>query len=225
MFISYVSMPCIFMIAHVPVRILQCDAVNRQITFHSDDPVQNLSLTQSVFVEPIPSQFTRSHTPPSSSSSSSSSSSFNEDTEEDDLGEPSLLLEEWYFNFGFVIPNSTNSWEQIIQGNVNPPTPPSPPSSSSNEKVVISREGKDGDESEDSDEEDKGGIVIHEDSEDSEDEEEDGIPSFNPIAFSGRIVMDTVFKDNDEKELLRLKIRLFYVDDEKDKSEGKDSLM
>ena len=26
-----------------------------------------------------------------------------------------ICIEEWFFNFGFVIPNSTNSWQQIIE--------------------------------------------------------------------------------------------------------------
>ena len=26
-----------------------------------------------------------------------------------------MCIEEWFFNFGFVIPNSTNSWQQIIE--------------------------------------------------------------------------------------------------------------
>ncbi|KAJ3375602.1 hypothetical protein GGF31_002805 [Allomyces arbusculus] len=29
-----------------------------------------------------------------------------------------MVLEEWNFEFGFVIPNSTNSWETLMEGDV-----------------------------------------------------------------------------------------------------------
>lgn len=63
--------------AHIPKRILKCNAVAREIVFSSEHKIESLSLLQEVKLQ-------------------------------------DNLIEEWRFDFGFVIPNSQNAWEQVI---------------------------------------------------------------------------------------------------------------
>lgn len=64
--------------AHIPVRILQCQEVSREINFSSKEKIEKFRLEQRVFFD-------------------------------------SSCIEEWIFRFGFVIPGSTNTWQQSIE--------------------------------------------------------------------------------------------------------------
>ncbi|KAG7401183.1 Retinal rod rhodopsin-sensitive cGMP 3',5'-cyclic phosphodiesterase subunit delta [Phytophthora boehmeriae] len=64
--------------ARLPVEILKCPAVSREINFSSAEEISQFRLEQRVF-----------------------------------LG--GSCIEEWLFNFGFVIPGSTNTWQQTIE--------------------------------------------------------------------------------------------------------------
>ncbi|KAF4324535.1 hypothetical protein BBO99_00001712 [Phytophthora kernoviae] len=64
--------------ARLPVDILKCPAVSREINFSSAEEIPQFRLEQRVF-----------------------------------LG--GSCIEEWLFNFGFVIPGSTNTWQQTIE--------------------------------------------------------------------------------------------------------------
>ncbi len=73
----------------IPIKTLDCDAISREIKFHSKKQINNLSIVQRVMVEKTVSskEGTRLIT---------------------------ICLEEWVFTFGFVIPGSTNSWQSVI---------------------------------------------------------------------------------------------------------------
>jgi len=73
----------------IPLKILDCDAISREIIFNSKKKMNNLSMTQRVMVERIiPNK--------------------------EEVRSRTICLEEWFFVFGFVIPGSTNSWQSII---------------------------------------------------------------------------------------------------------------
>jgi retinal rod rhodopsin-sensitive cGMP 3',5'-cyclic phosphodiesterase subunit delta len=89
----------------VPKQILNCRAVSREINFSSIEPLENFRLEQkvlfkvSVYINLIV-LFLEA---------------------ELDIGIfvinflQGRALEEWTFDFGFVIPNSTNTWQSIIE--------------------------------------------------------------------------------------------------------------
>jgi len=62
----------------IPMCILDCKAVSREINFTSDKEIQNLRIQQEITLY-------------------------------------GSSIEEWNFTFGFVIPGSTNSWQQVIE--------------------------------------------------------------------------------------------------------------
>ena len=137
------------LIAYIPAKILDCEAVNRSITFHSSLERSQLSLIQSVYLE-MPGR---------------------SPGDEDEL----VLLEEWVFDFGFVIPNSTNTWDQVIE---------------SRKRKEMGEIGEEDDD-----------LMLS----------PSPPPPFDPLQFSGHIIMDTLFKDGEEEEVLRVKVRLFYT--------------
>ncbi|KAH7476371.1 hypothetical protein PRIC1_000377 [Phytophthora ramorum] len=64
--------------ARLPVDILKCSAVSREINFSSAEEISRFRLEQRVFLD-------------------------------------GSCIEEWIFNFGYVIPGSTNTWQQTIE--------------------------------------------------------------------------------------------------------------
>ncbi|KAJ8320333.1 hypothetical protein KUTeg_001920 [Tegillarca granosa] len=60
----------------------------------------------------------------------------------DDLSIPELEHEEWYFDFGFVIPGSTNTWQSVIEA---APENQMMPANVLNGNVVIETKFFDGD--------------------------------------------------------------------------------
>ncbi|ETI56708.1 hypothetical protein F441_00857 [Phytophthora nicotianae CJ01A1] len=64
--------------ARLPVEILKCPAVSREINFSSAEEITKFRLEQRVFLA-------------------------------------GSCIEEWIFNFGYVIPGSTNTWQQTIE--------------------------------------------------------------------------------------------------------------
>ncbi|KAG1706496.1 hypothetical protein DVH05_001645 [Phytophthora capsici] len=64
--------------ARIPVDILKCSAVSREINFSSAEEISQFRLEQRVFLN-------------------------------------GSCIEEWLFNFGYVIPGSTNTWQQTIE--------------------------------------------------------------------------------------------------------------
>ena len=74
----------------LPTRILDCDAVSREITFHSKKAINNLKVVQHVLIQQ------------------------NTSTRDGAANSKWVCIEEWVFTFGFVIPGSTNTWQSIV---------------------------------------------------------------------------------------------------------------
>ena len=79
--------------ARVPKKILKCRAVSREINFSSIEPMEKFRIEQKVCQESALIQ-----------SNLCSQVLFK-----------GRCLEEWNFEFGFVIPNSTNTWQSLIE--------------------------------------------------------------------------------------------------------------
>ena len=95
-----------FLTEEIPKEVLKCKAISREITFHSEEQLDGFRLQQRVYfmgtcIEGIdlffsrltivfPFVFTCLLVP------------------------TGLFQSEWFFAFGFVMPNSTNSWQQTI---------------------------------------------------------------------------------------------------------------
>lgn len=90
----------LFVTARIPKEILRCRAVSRELVFHSDSIIKKFRLEQRVYLQGVCIE-----------------------------GMPIILISkllfknsyhliylylEHFFNFGFVIPGSTNTWEQTI---------------------------------------------------------------------------------------------------------------
>uniref|UniRef100_A0A0K0DJA1 GMP_PDE_delta domain-containing protein n=1 Tax=Angiostrongylus cantonensis TaxID=6313 RepID=A0A0K0DJA1_ANGCA len=77
---------------HVPKSILKCRTVSREINFTSAERIDKFRLEQRVFLK--------------------------ENIIEDKICSTSRLQSsnlEWFFEFGFVIPDSTNTWQTLIE--------------------------------------------------------------------------------------------------------------
>jgi retinal rod rhodopsin-sensitive cGMP 3',5'-cyclic phosphodiesterase subunit delta len=81
--------------ARVPTKILKCRAVSREINFSSAEPMEKFRLEQKVLFKVI--------------------YQFIETISRLNIFEQGRCLEEWFFEFGFVIPNSTNTWQSLIE--------------------------------------------------------------------------------------------------------------
>ncbi|TRY89317.1 hypothetical protein DNTS_003481 [Danionella cerebrum] len=83
------SLPGVEHEARVPKKILKCKAVSRELNFSSVEKLEKFRLEQKVF--------------------------FKGQCLEGLLTEPFVSFSEWFFEFGFVIPNSTNTWQSLIE--------------------------------------------------------------------------------------------------------------
>lgn len=92
--------------ARLPVAILNCSAVSREINFSSAEEITQFRLEQRVFLEgsciegAYEDRSTSRHHPSSSRASRSRCR---------------VARLEWLFAFGYVIPGSTNTWQQTIE--------------------------------------------------------------------------------------------------------------
>ena len=88
---------------HVPASLLGCKAISREMTFSS---------VRSPASPPSPQ-------PPPSPKRATHVESQVELIDKFRLEQRIFLhgqcIEEWLFDFGFVIPNSTNTWQQVIE--------------------------------------------------------------------------------------------------------------
>lgn len=87
-------------VVELPVKVLKCDAVSREVVFRSSsrNAIENLSIIQRVMV----GNDKRNENPPSLGGDVVGS------------GGRSTCVEEWVFDFGFVMPGSTNSWQSVV---------------------------------------------------------------------------------------------------------------
>lgn len=89
------------MTARIPASILKCSAVSRELNFSSAEEIAQFRLEQRVFLDGSciegESLQTTLVTPRDANTVFAGASS------------------EWLFNFGFVIPGSTNTWQQTIE--------------------------------------------------------------------------------------------------------------
>jgi retinal rod rhodopsin-sensitive cGMP 3',5'-cyclic phosphodiesterase subunit delta len=89
--------------AHIPRAILKCSAVSREINFSSAEEITQFRLEQRIFldgscIEGVYASEAVAHSA--------------------HFAEPHsifVFVQEWLFSFGFVIPGSTNSWQQTIE--------------------------------------------------------------------------------------------------------------
>uniref|UniRef100_A0A8C6GCS5 Retinal rod rhodopsin-sensitive cGMP 3',5'-cyclic phosphodiesterase subunit delta n=1 Tax=Mus spicilegus TaxID=10103 RepID=A0A8C6GCS5_MUSSI len=80
------SVPGVEHEARVPKKILKCKAVSRELNFSSAEQMEKFRLEQKVYFKgQSPAHWLF------------------------------LLPSEWFFEFGFVIPNSTNTWQSLIE--------------------------------------------------------------------------------------------------------------
>jgi len=98
---------------HIPARILRCAAVSREFQFSSVEMLQGLRLEQRIFfrgnlMEGVRREAGRIMRPPPSTAAEYSRC-------RDQPVRLAVPSAEWYFQFGFVIPNSTNTWQQTIE--------------------------------------------------------------------------------------------------------------
>ena len=83
------DLPLLFSV-ELPTKILDCEAVSREVTFHSKKAINNLKVVQHVLIQQ------------------------NTSTREGAANSKWVCIEEWVFTFGFVIPGSTNTWQSIV---------------------------------------------------------------------------------------------------------------
>ncbi len=107
--------------ATVPRKILECSAVSREINFTSKQEIRQFRLEQRVFlagacIEGAPSALRC--LVDTASVCRISVFRLGPHVMTNPSPRPPLLPlypEEWFFDFGFVIPGSTNSWQQTIE--------------------------------------------------------------------------------------------------------------
>lgn len=96
---------------HIPASILRCRGVSREFQFSSREQLDGLRLEQRIFLRGNLMEGAPWSVPPAPVSHAPCAA-------------PSACLlmhhwllcaAEWYFHFGFVIPNSTNTWQQTIE--------------------------------------------------------------------------------------------------------------
>ena len=85
-----------FFSVDIPVRVLNCRAVSRELVFHSKKKLNKLSTVQRVMMQ------------------QSISVHDSGDRESTRSGTKSICIEEWVFTFGFVIPGSINTWQTVV---------------------------------------------------------------------------------------------------------------
>nr|CAD7598489.1 unnamed protein product [Timema genevievae] len=119
------SLPTVEHQAKVPKKILKCRAVSREINFSSIEPMEKFRLEQKVLFK------TTSIGVPSGQCSMPPEqrivyiqaieldvmflSVINAIRLKKNFISQGRCLEEWFFDFGFVIPNSTNTWQSLIE--------------------------------------------------------------------------------------------------------------
>lgn len=91
-----------FFSAHVPKQILKCKSVSREVNFSSAEQMENFRLEQRIFFKDKLIEGNRlcSHSGLRFKLHFSATHH--------------LMFAEWFFEFGFVIPNSTNTWQSLI---------------------------------------------------------------------------------------------------------------
>ena len=72
----------------IPSKVLNCRIVSRELTFTSKHEINDFNIVQRIMVQ--------------------------QETSQASIGPNWVCLEEWAFQFGFVIAGSTNSWQSVV---------------------------------------------------------------------------------------------------------------
>ena len=92
--------------ARVPKKVLKCKHVSRELNFSSEEELSNLRLQQKILFKGKAMEGILLLFAVMTCCSMCNTLLFNSFF---------LLLTEWNFDFGFVIPGSTNTWQSVIE--------------------------------------------------------------------------------------------------------------